>query len=582
MAFDAKDLVIRISGDPHSLTEKVSASSVVAKAISDKRDSPKELVSAARGEYRQLLGVLYASSYFSPEISVKVDGQEAANIPILHGPTTVSKIVITITPGPTFKFADTKIAPLAPNTELPERFSAGAPASVPAMEAATKVAVASWRDAGHAKVDISGQNIVANHDENTISAEIALDPGPKLTFGNLIVEGNEAVRTDRILAIAGLPVGQVYDPEELDISAARLRRAGVFSSVAIRDADEIGPNNTLPVDLTVTENKPRRFGFGAKVSSVEGIGLNAYWLHRNLLGGAERLQFDFEIDNIGATDADNGVDYKFSTDFQKPAAFGTDRDLYANLTLAREDEPGYLSNTIDISAGQTRIVNDKFQWRAGLLYRAGLIEDAFGDRQYHLLGVPVQATWDSRNIPLDATKGFFAKALVMPFLGFKELDSGALFELDTRTYRSLGSRDRFVLAGRAQLGALVGADADMAPPDYLFFAGGGGSVRGQPYQALGVGEIDDTVIGGSTYLALSGEVRTKITTSIGAVAFYDAGFVGDGSFDENAGGWLTGAGIGMRYDTGFGPLRADVAFPVSGTPSDASSFQLYIGIGQAF
>ena len=51
-------------------------------------------------------------------------------------------------------------------------------------------------------------------------------------------------------------------------------------------------------------------------------------------------------------------------------------------------------------------------------------------------------------------------------------------------------------------GSLFGPEISGAPQDYLFFAGGGGSVRGQPYQSLGAGEFNDTIIGGRSYVAL--------------------------------------------------------------------------------
>ena len=43
--------------------------------------------------------------------------------------------------------------------------------------------------------------------------------------------------------------------------------------------------------------------------------------------------------------------------------------------------------------------------------------------------------------------------------------------------------DKLILAGRAKIGALVGPDTDLVPPDRLFFAGGGGSVVAQPGHA---------------------------------------------------------------------------------------------------
>ncbi|MDZ4095616.1 MAG: BamA/TamA family outer membrane protein, partial [Paracoccaceae bacterium] len=49
---------------------------------------------------------------------------------------------------------------------------------------------------------------------------------------------------------------------------------------------------------------------------------------------------------------------------------------------------------------------------------------------------------------------------------------------------------------------------------------------------------------------------------------------------DDIGEWHAGAGLGLRYDTGFGPIRLDVAAPVRGKIGKGP--QIYIGIGQAF
>ncbi len=63
------------------------------------------------------------------------------------------------------------------------------------------------------------------------------------------------------------------------------------------------------------------------------------------------------------------------------------------------------------------------------------------------------------------------------------------------------------------------------------------------------------------------------------VGFYDYGAVGAGSVPGD-GRSHSGAGLGLRYDTPIGPIRFDVAAPVSG--STGSGVQIYIGIGQSF
>ena len=42
-----------------------------------------------------------------------------------------------------------------------------------------------------------------------------------------------------------------------------------------------------------------------------------------------------------------------------------------------------------------------------------------------------------------------------------------------------------------------------------------------------------------------------------------------------------GAGIGLRYATGFGPIRFDVGIPLNPEPED-SAVGVYISLGQAF
>jgi translocation and assembly module TamA len=64
------------------------------------------------------------------------------------------------------------------------------------------------------------------------------------------------------------------------------------------------------------------------------------------------------------------------------------------------------------------------------------------------------------------------------------------------------------------------------------------------------------------------------------VPFVDAGQVSSSSAPFN-GKIRVGAGLGLRYYTGIGPIRVDVAFPLSHIPG-SGSFALYVGLGEAF
>ena len=76
------------------------------------------------------------------------------------------------------------------------------------------------------------------------------------------------------------------------------------------------------------------------------------------------------------------------------------------------------------------------------------------------------------------------------------------------------------------------------------------------------------------------ELRAKVSDKIGVVGFVDWGSIGLDGFTGSSADSHAGAGLGLRYDTGFGPIRLDVAAPISGTTGDG--VQIYVGLGQSF
>jgi translocation and assembly module TamA len=540
--------------------------------------SAPEILAAAQADYKRLLAVLYDNGYFGGSVTISVDGREAATIAPVEPPATISQVQITVDAGPQFRFGRAQIAPLAEGTELPEEFAAGRTASLGVLKNTVAAGISGWRAQGHAKAELAAQALVADHDACSVRADLTLAPGPRLRFGPLLVQSESDVRLQRILDIAGLPEGAVFSPEEIRLSTERLRRTGAFSAVALSEAELIGPNDTLPITAQITDAPKRRLGFGAELSTLEGLSVSAFWLHRNLLGGAERLRFDAGISGIGGNSG--GTDYKLAARFERPATFNEDTDFYALAKLEQLDEVSFFSRQLDLEAGIKRIATEKRIYTLGLGLRTAQTRDAFGENNYTLLTLPLSAQFDYRDDVLNARDGFYIKATALPFASISGADNGLRSYVDARGYKTLGTARPVTLALRGQLGSVFGPDLSRAPADYLFYSGGGGTVRGQEYQSLGVPVGADTV-GGRSFVGLSAELRVGVTDTIGLVGFADAGYVGEEELYDGSGTWHSGAGIGLRYNTGIGPIRLDVAVPTSGPATD-ENFQVYIGIGQSF
>jgi translocation and assembly module TamA len=174
-------------------------------------------------------------------------------------------------------------------------------------------------------------------------------------------------------------------------------------------------------------------------------------------------------------------------------------------------------------------------------------------------------------MPLDATRGYFADAEAKPYIGFG--DAGTRRCGCGWTGAAIGSGRQWAACWRgARNSGRFGVAPEETPRDYLFYSGGGGTVRGQPFQSLGV---SSRAVAARARLRSGSAGRPSSACQLrgaGLKVTDTIGLVGLCRLRANVGAaisltiWATGtpgAGLGLRYDTGIGPIRLDVAAPVA-------------------
>ena len=126
----------------------------------------------------------------------------------------------------------------------------------------------------------------------------------------------------------------------------------------------------------------------------------------------------------------------------------------------------------------------------------------------------------------------------------------------------------------------------MFGPDELlesdrFRAGGATTVRGYGEDSLGPRSQIGIPTGGETLVILNHEARFPIYGWAHGVAFVDAGniFGKDEPFSWRA--LRLGYGFGLRLDTPFGMLRADVGIPKTALSSTKTT-RFHFGFGHVF
>lgn len=577
-------LAIDTDGADADLAKTLTDSSLLERDKDQPVSGDLGLVIRARDDRDRLVAALYENARYGGVVTVKVGGRLLEDLP--PNPTfprgNPVPVEIRVDPGPRFTLGKVTLAQDAAGLD-PSKYgltTGGDAGSLTILKAGDRI-VSDLKAEGRPLAKLGAREVVANHETNTVDVTISAEGGPIAPLGTVSVKGSRQVNADFISRYSRLRPGQTYSPTEIAKASERLRKLGVFASVTIREGQTLAPDGSLPLTIEVAEGKTRFFGVGASVSSIDGLGLQGYWGHRNLFGNAETLRIDGSIGRVLETTDVGKLDYSAGVSFTKPGAFFPAATLNASIKAATQDTTSYDLTSISGKIGLSYELTDQDTVAGAVSLDWTDVEDAFGENRYLTFAVPLDYTRDTRDKPLDATTGYKLTANATPSYEIFGSTPFISFEGSASGYWGLGAEDRVVLAGKIAAGTLLdtGGLEDL-PANRRFFAGGGGSVRGYAFQEISPRNEAGDATGGRAYATASVEARVKITDSIGLVPFVDAGSVTTANIPDFT-DIRAGAGIGLRYATPFGPIRLDFAVPLDRYP-DGSDYGIYAGIGQSF
>ncbi|MEM8551664.1 MAG: autotransporter assembly complex family protein [Pseudomonadota bacterium] len=572
-----------------ALLRKLRGASQVITNQDEPASSPAALLASARSDYQRILAVLYSEGRYGGEISILVAGRQAADLPADTQLSDGTAVSITVNPGPVYVFGDVSITnragPILHDMTLPATpeelgLRSGEPARSTVVLASEDALVGRWREKGHPKARIAESTATANHADDELSVRMRVAPGREANFGPTSVRGTDRMDPEFVAYYADIPEGERFDPDDLERAQDQMRRLEVFQAVRIVEADRVQDNGTLPITVRVVERKTRVIGGGVEISSVDGLGLQGYWRHRNLFGRAERLSLEASASDINGDNPDT-YNYSLGAAILKPGVFTPYTDLAARVYAEQLSPETYRSRTVGARVGLQHRIGKRLTAEVfGQVEASTIDRTSVGDGEFLMVSLPSALTYDATDNPLDATRGYKVRVKAEPFVETVNSNVGLITEAEVSTYRALGS-DRLVLALRGQVGSIVGAPQDEIPANRLFFTGGGGSIRGYVYQGVGPTDRNGDVVGGRSFVTGSAEARFRINEQFGFVPFVDVGNAFADELPDFSEPLAVGVGAGIRYYTGLGPIRLDVAVPLNEVGNEPD-FAFYIGLGQSF
>lgn len=451
----------------------------------------------------------------------------------------------------------------------------GAPAHTTSIERLNTTLVNRLKEAGYAFAASSDIDLLASRADSTVEVTYKLSPGPRVKLGQLVLPEDISTRESAVRVMRTWKPGDFYDPKKITTLRTRLRSADLYDGIGIDIAEEPGADGNHPVQLQLAEAKRRSIGGGASFSTTEGAGVEAFWERRNLTGRGDTLRFEGSAANLGSN---------LKATYELPNILRYGRTLTAEAGLRDIQTDAY-----DLKGAKTGLTLSQ-PFNKNFTISIGGYVDATRTVEYELtrsgpsdpidqvtFSLPLSGTYDTVKNPLDPQDGNRLLATLEPSLSSGTVNANyTRYLTSATTYHSF--TEKLVAAVRVEAGGFLG-DTDV-PADRLFFAGGGGSVRGYAYQSLSPRNLDGDYVGGEALFDTSFELRWRKSKKWGYVAFVDSGAAAS-DFGSVFGDMRSAFGLGVRYYPGFGPIRFDIATPIDRRDGE-DPVQVYISIGQAF
>jgi translocation and assembly module TamA len=527
----------------------------------------------ARDDAELLNTILRAEGYYDANIETDVVAKDGRLL-----------VTLTVEPGPIYKFDQVQVTGV-PKADVEAAFGVKAndPVNADAViggEIALKDKLA--RE-GFPFAKVPEPEITVDHDTRIATLKLNVESGGERRIGAINVVGDRApFDAKHVQTIARFRPGDRYDQSMMDDLRRAIIATGLVSSVKIEPVPGTTPE-TVDIATTLDPAPFRTIAGEVGYGTGEGFRVAASWQHRNLIRpeGAVTLR-----GVVGTKEQSLGALLRMGN-FRR-----RDQVLNASMIAAHEVRAAYDATSFGIAASlarQTSII-----WQKDWTYSFGFELLATDEkdfvptvgiaqrRTYFIGALPLTLGYDGSDDLLDPTKGFRLSGRLSPEVSLSGKTFGYVrTQIDASGYVPVGRRT--VIAGRARIGITAGAARDDIAPSRLFYAGGGGSVRGFGYQEIGPRNVLDQPIGGRSLAEFSLEARIRLPIfggNFGVVPFVDAGNIYTSSLPKFT-GMRVGAGLGLRYYSNFGPIRIDVGTPLARRKGE-SLIAVQVSLGQAF
>lgn len=559
----------------------------------NEEDNLAQLTRRARQDTELLQQVLKVYGYYDAEVFQSTIGYAAPAEGSGPGPAIDLRKVgvrFDVRPGQRYTLSRISLGDIAAarDAEALQRAFAlapGDPVNTDRIVAERDHLITALGEGGHAFAKVGEPDLAIDHALTTGELTVPVTTGGQYVIGQINSSLPDYLSSRHLSRIARFRPGDPYRRTRVDDLRQAILATGLVSSVTVTPREVAPAGDAKPgvadIDVTIAKAPQRTIAGLIGYSSGEGVRVEASWENRNFFPPEGLVRFRGVV---GTREQLAGATYRRNN------FLGRDQVLTADLYAQTRRTDAYNARTLSFATTfekQTTLIFQKaWVWSAGFeLLATSELPAAIGSVRttYFIGALPLRGAYDGSNDLLDPKRGVRVSLRVSPEISVQNgmKSSYVRAQLDASAYQPISSS--VVLAERVRLGTIPGTDVNSIAPSRRFYAGGGASVRGYAYQAVGPRDALGNPSGGRSLSEFSLEARVKTGLLGGAVSvvpFVDAGTVGT-TASPTVNGLKVGVGLGVRYQTSFGPIRIDLGTPLNPAKGD-SRLGVYVSLGQAF
>ncbi len=420
-------------------------------------------------------------------------------------------------------------------------------------------------DLGYLKAEYTSHRITVQPDEDAADIELELETGARFRFGPVSFDGGIDRFDETFLRrFLSFSEGDIFSHRALHRSRINFYQADRFDEVLMVPRMDQIEDDQVPIDIKLVTALQQRLRPGVGYGTNTGGRVSLNYQNTSVFDRPDLYSFELLM----------AEKTRFlETSYSIPQAGSSDNNLVASVGFRQEDLSVYkttvvyteLEETYKLGTGKTgslflrysreksSVGNDdniSLLMIPGLRYYQRSFDDPLNPKAGYQLRFELRGSYDGPLSDVTLCQALGAGSFMWPL--------SRNFTLHSRFEAATTFKDK--------------AFSDI-PPSLRFFVGGDSSVRGYAYKSRGPRDEHDDVIGGDSLLVGSIEGEYALNNNWGLAVFYDIGSAFDVLQKIT---FISGAGIGIRRYTPIGPIKIDLASPVS---EGGLGLRIHVSIG---